>query len=170
MAALGGLYCRRLYCQRLPFGWPHSGSRSHPHCSPKRSALSASLSERPRPRRRSDLRCITHPGPELIRRANRTWPVGWPSVAIDARARRVQRRLRASKRSSGHNSRTGINRVGGYLLPVHGRWRRMTERGRFDPFDVATKNFEVLSISAGNGRRYACATSPTRTSAWSTTS
>ena len=27
--------------------------------------------------------------PESIRRANRTWPVGWPSVAIDARARRA---------------------------------------------------------------------------------
>ncbi len=44
-----------------------------------------------------------------------------------------QRGLRASKRSPGHNSRTGINRVGGYLLPVHGRWRRTTEKGRFDP-------------------------------------
>src|SRR5208283_309746 len=36
IAAFGGLYFRRLYCQRLPFGWPHSGSRSHPHCSRRR--------------------------------------------------------------------------------------------------------------------------------------
>ena len=74
-----------------------------------------------------------HPSrPESIRRANRTWPVGWPNVAIDARARRATP-LAAGKRSSGHNSRTGIKRVGGYRLPVHGRWRRTTEKGRFDP-------------------------------------
>jgi hypothetical protein len=87
MAALGGLYCRRLYCQRLPFGWPHSGSRSHPHCSPKRSALSARLSERPRPQ--AALRPSMHHSsrPESIRRANRIWPLGWPNVTIDARSK-----------------------------------------------------------------------------------
>ena len=29
--------------------------------------------------------------PQSIRQANRTWPVGWPNVAVDARARRATR-------------------------------------------------------------------------------
>ena len=100
------------------------GSRSHPHCSPKRSALSARLSERPRPWRRSDLGCITHPGPSQS--AGRTG-LGWLAGQMlrSTLEQGEQRRLRVSKRSSGHSSRTSINSAGGYLLPVHGRRRRM---------------------------------------------
>ena len=132
--------------QRKRLGSPNSGQRHYERDGMMRrgQAIRAATPQ-------AALRPSMHHCPGPSQSAGRTGLAGWLPRCCDRRSSKASNAARGQANEAPATApRTGFNRAGGHLLPVHGRWRpaALTERGRFDP-PAAPSEMTVFARSQG---------------------